>query len=260
MLMHIDTRRFGLIGFPITHSFSPGYFTKKFEEMGLTNCRYDAFPLTSVDLIAKLLTDIPTLEGLNVTIPYKSQVIPYLHEISEEAAAIGAVNVIKIRNGKLTGYNSDVYGFEKSLLKFLPNPLPVGLKALVLGTGGAAKAVQFCLKKLGIPYKPVSRQPGTDALSYGEISPSIFESHQLVINTTPLGMAPNLDAAPPIPYELVTPHHYFYDLIYNPEKTQFLAFAEASGGHVHNGLAMLYLQAERAWEIWNSPKALAQNP
>lgn len=227
----------------------------------MKNCRYDAFPLTSIDLLENLLAEeIPALEGLNVTIPYKTQVIPYLHEVSEEAAAIGAVNVIKIRNGKLTGYNSDVYGFEKSLLKFLPNPFPAGLKGLVLGTGGAAKAVQFCLNKLGIPFQLVSRQAGTATLTYDAITPTIFESHRLIINTTPLGMAPNLDASPPIPYELATPDHFFYDLIYTPEKTQFLAMAEAKGSHIHNGLAMLYLQAERAWEIWNTPDTPAQNP
>ncbi len=244
-------RRFGLIGFPILQSFSPGYFSAKFEKEGLSNCRYDAFPLESIDLLPKLLAEIPELEGLNVTIPYKSQVIPYLHHLSEEAAGIGAVNVIKLKNGQLIGHNSDAVGFEKSLLSFLPNPIPKGLKALVLGTGGASKAVQFVLKKHEIPFQLVARKPSADTILYEEISSTIFETHHLVINTTPLGMAPNINDRPPIPYELVTPDHYFYDLIYNPEKTRFLAQAETTGGKIQNGLSMLYLQAERAWEIWN---------
>lgn len=244
-------RRFGLIGFPISQSFSPGYFTAKFEKEGLENCRYDAFPLGEIRHLPKLLDEVPALEGLNVTIPYKSQVIPFLHQISEEAASIGAVNVIKIMNGQLWGYNSDAFGFEKSLLNFLPTPIPDGLKALVLGTGGASKAVQFVLKKMGIPYQLVSRKPGNDTLVYEAIDPAFFEEHRLIVNTTPLGMSPNINDCPPIPFELATPGHYFYDLIYNPEKTQFLEKAEAKGAKTQNGLSMLYLQAERAWEIWN---------
>ena len=253
------TRRFGLIGFPLAQSFSPGYFSSKFGREGLANCRYDAFPLSSIDQFVKLLDDTPGLEGLNVTIPYKSQVIPYLDELSEEAAYIGAINVIKIKNGHLTGYNSDDYGFEKSLLNFLPSSIPIGLKAQVLGTRGAAKAVQFVLKKLGIPFLFVSRKASDSAIAYEEITPTIFESHQLVVNTTPLGMAPNIEACPSIPYELTTSGHYCYDLVYNPEKTRFLALAEAAGGNIQNGLLMLYLQAEKAWEIWNDPTPPTQN-
>ena len=256
--MSNKTRRFGLIGFPLSHSFSPGYFTAKFEREGITNCRYDAYPLPSLDLLPKLIAENPRLEGLNVTIPYKSEVIPYLHILSEEAAAIGAVNVIKIKNGHLTGYNSDVYGFEKSLLNFLPNPLQPGMKALVLGTGGAAKAVQFVLKKMGIPFLMVSRSPIDGGIVYEEISAEILQAHQLVINTTPLGMTPNLTACPSIPYELATPAHYFYDIVYNPEKTRFLALAEAAGCRIQNGLSMLYLQAERSWEIWNTKSSNPQ--
>ncbi len=244
-------RRFGLIGFPISQSFSPGYFSDKFEKEGLKNCRYDAFPLLSIDLLPKLLNDIPALEGLNVTSPYKSQVIPYLHELSEEAAEIGAVNVIKIENGHMTGYNSDVYGFEKSLLDFLPYSRLLEINALVLGTGGASKATQFVLKKLGIQFQVVSRQSSLTTIAYENISPAIFYAHKLIINATPLGMAPNINDCPPIPYELAGPNHYFFDLIYNPPKTLFLSKAESAGCHIQNGLPMLYLQAERAWEIWN---------
>ena len=217
-LMSTKTRRFGLIGFPLSHSFSPGFFAEKFQKEGLLHCRYDAYPLPSLGLLPKLLADTPGLEGLNVTIPYKSEVIPMLHHLSEEAQSIGAVNVIKIRNGELTGYNSDVYGFEKSLLDFLPAPLPHGLQALVLGTGGAAKAVRFVLGKMGIPFKLVSRNPRPDCLVYEAITPEIFQSHQLIINTTPLGMSPKVNDCPPISYELATREHYFYDLVYNPRK------------------------------------------
>ncbi|MBK9015436.1 MAG: shikimate dehydrogenase [Saprospiraceae bacterium] len=245
------TRRFGIIGFPLSHSFSPGYFAAKFEREESPTAATTPTPYLPLDLLPNLLEAHPGLEGLNVTIPYKSQVIPYLHDCSEEAAAIGAVNVIKIKDGHLTGYNSDVYGFEKSLLNFLPNPLPPGLKAQVLGTGGAAKAVQFVLRKIGIPYLMVSRSPIDGGIVYEEITAEVFQSHHLVINTTPHGMAPNLNTCPPIPYELATPAHYFYDLVYNPEKTRFLALAEAAGCPIQNGLSMLYLQAERTWEIWN---------
>ena len=249
--MKYKPRRFGIIGYPLSHTFSPGYFSAKFEKEGLTDCRYDAFPLSDLDGLGHLLANTLGLEGLNVTIPYKSAVIPYLSALSEEAQAIGAVNVIKIENGSLTGYNSDVYGFEQSLLDFLPSPIPVGMKALVLGTGGAAKAVQFVLKKREIPFLMVSRNPLDEGIVYEEISSEIFQSHQLIINTTPLGMASNLNACPPIPYDLATPNHYFYDLVYHPEKTLFLLKAESAGCSIQNGLPMLYLQAERAWEIWN---------
>ncbi len=243
-------KQFGIIGYPLSHSFSPGYFSAKFEREGLLHCRYDAYPLASIDLLPNLIAEMPNLLGLNVTIPYKTTVIPFLNELSEEASAIGAVNVIKIENGYLIGHNSDVFGFEVSLRNFLPNPLPNGLKALVLGTGGAAKAVQFVLKKMGMPYLLVSRIQSKESVDYQSIDDTIFKSHQLVINTTPLGMSPNIDASPPLPYHLATPDHHFYDLVYNPEKTKFLALAETTGSKTLNGLPMLYLQAERAWEIW----------
>lgn len=244
-------RYFGIIGYPLSHSFSPGYFTAKFEREDIPGCRYDAYPIASIDLLPQLLLQNPALLGLNVTIPYKTAVIPYLDELSEEAAAIGAVNVVKIEDGRLSGHNSDVYGFEVSLRNFLPNPVPAELKALVLGTGGASKAVQFALKKMGIPYLLVSRSPSTESIDYQGVTAEIFASHQLIVNTTPLGMSPKTETCPPLPYELATPAHYFYDLVYNPEKTCFLQFGEATGGKTMNGLPMLYLQAERAWEIWN---------
>lgn len=243
-------RHFGIIGYPLSHSFSPGYFTKKFEREGLVGCRYDAFPLSAIEQLPRLLANNPDIVGLNVTIPYKTTVIPFLDEINEEANAIGAVNVIKIRNGRLIGHNSDVYGFEVSLRNFLPKAIPNDLKALVLGTGGAAKAVQFVLKKMGVPYQLVSRISSAESIDYQLIDATFFHSYRLIINTTPLGMSPNLDTCPELPYHLATPDHYFYDLVYNPEKTKFLALAEVAGGNIQNGLPMLYLQAERAWEIW----------
>lgn len=245
-------KQFGIIGFPLSHSFSPGYFTAKFQREGLPFCRYDAFPLSSIELLPKLLAEHPNLQGLNVTIPYKTAVLPYLNQLSDEAQSIGAVNVINIKNGQLTGYNSDVYGFEKSLRSFLPNPVPHGLKALVLGNGGAARAVHFALRAMGISFQKVTRNDSADCMVYENISAEILHAHHLIINTTPLGMSPDINTCPSIPYEWLTDEHYCYDLVYNPEKTLFLARAESNGAHIQNGLSMLHLQAERAWEIWQS--------
>ncbi len=250
--MSNSTKQFGIIGYPLSHSFSPGFFTEKFQREGLSSHRYDAFPLASIDLLPQMLAEHPGLCGLNVTIPYKTAVIPFLDDLSEEAAAIGAVNVIKIKNGRLTGYNSDVYGFEQSLRAFLPNPIPPGLQALVLGTGGAAKAVCFALRAMGLASQTITRTPTADSLAYENISAEILRNHQLIINTTPLGMHPDVNTCPSIPYELLTDEHYCFDLVYNPEKTLFLERAEANGAHIQNGLSMLHLQAERAWEIWQS--------
>lgn len=250
--MKSNTRLFGIIGYPLSHSFSPGFFASKFEQEGLVHCRYEAFPLPSIDLLPQLLRENPNLEGLNVTIPHKSAVIALLDSLSEEAKAIGAVNVVKIRDGRLYGHNSDVFGFEQSLGNFLPTPIPQGFKALVLGTGGASKAVQFVLKKMEVPFKLVSRIATGCSIDYQLITEELLLSHHLVVNTTPLGMSPQVDTCPPMPYEHLTTSHFLYDLVYNPEKTRFLAQGEARGSKVLNGLPMLYLQAEKAWEIWNS--------
>ncbi|MBK8564747.1 MAG: shikimate dehydrogenase [Saprospiraceae bacterium] len=245
-------RLFGIIGYPLSHSFSPGFFAKKFSKEGLDNCRYDAFPLPSIDLLPQLLTNNPNLEGLNVTIPYKSAVIPYLDSMSDEAQAIGAVNVLKIKDGKLIGHNSDVFGFEHSLRNFLPDPVQEKLHALVLGTGGASKAVQFVLRKMDLPFLLVSRNFSAESIDYESVTEEVMQSHQLVINTTPLGMSPIVDTCPLLPYQQLTPSHHLYDLVYNPEKTKFLALGESNGSKILNGLPMLYLQAEKAWEIWNA--------
>ena len=243
---------FGLIGYPLSHSFSKQYFTKKFRKESIPNTAYELFPLTTIDELPVLLQQYPSLHGLNVTIPYKEQVLEYLDEVDVSAEKVGAVNTIHIRAGKIIGFNTDVYGFEQSLVNWIEiaESAPPH-KALILGSGGAAKAVAYVLRKLGIPFQIVSRTPGQGQLSYASISPEVYASHKLIVNTTPLGMFPLLDACPAINFEAIGPQHFLYDLIYNPEKTVFLSEGERKGGHIKNGLEMLHLQAERAWEIWS---------
>lgn len=250
--MYHPHRQFGLIGFPLSHSFSPGYFANKFKQLGLKNCSYGLFPLQTIEELPTLLSNRPFLEGLNVTIPYKSAVIPFLDELDPQANMVGAVNCIQIEKGKRKGFNTDVYGFELSLRQFLPDPMPIGLSALVLGTGGAAKSAWYVLQKLGIPYNMVSRQRGPGILAYPDITADLFSRSRLIVNTTPLGMSPRLDECPPLPYHAISSEHFFFDLIYNPETTMFLKKAIHAGANTQNGLSMLHLQAERAWEIWNS--------
>jgi shikimate dehydrogenase len=246
----MNERIYGLIGFPVSHSFSKKYFSEKFLKEGLSNCFYELFPLPNVADLPGLMAANPRLQGLNVTIPHKESVMSCLDEIDDEARKIGAVNVIKIRDGKLKGYNTDVYGFEKSLFGFL-TPFPADLEALVLGTGGASKAVVFVLEKRSIPYHQVSRSGRAGILSYEDITAETLATHRLIINTTPVGMYPAVDNCPAIPYEATGKEHWFYDLVYNPEDTLFLRKAAARGARTCHGLAMLHLQAERAWEIWN---------
>jgi len=240
-------RKFGLIGYPLSHSFSPGYFAEKFKNLDITDAEYKLYPISDISEFEGLKNK--GMNGINVTIPYKEQVIPYLDELSPEAEAIGAVNVIHFTNGKLKGYNSDTYGFQYSL-----EPLWEGTsmpeKALVLGTGGAAKAVWYVLDTLGIDYKKVSRSSGD--IIYQDLDKEIMESHHLIINTTPLGMAPKIDTCPDLPYEFIGANHMCFDLIYNPAKTLFLRKASDNGARIMNGLRMLELQAERSWDIWNN--------
>lgn len=239
-------RRFGLIGFPLSHSFSPGYFAEKFKKEGITDCDYKSYPISKIYELDGLITE--DLVGLNVTIPYKEQVIPYMTVVSDAVRAIGAVNTIVNKNGKLFGYNSDVVGFQLSLEKWITKgSLPQ--KALILGSGGAAKAVGYVFHKLGIQYQIVSRKSGF--LNYEEISKDILQEHTLIVNTTPLGMSPITESCPDIVYEHLTDEHYCYDLIYNPEKTLFLQKAEKHGASIKNGYEMLILQAEESWRIWN---------
>jgi len=240
---------YGLIGYPLSHSFSKGFFAEKFAREGIRDCMYESFPIPEIGELPALIAQYPDLQGLNVTIPYKQVVMPYLDEMSPAAAQIGAVNCIRFKDGRKTGYNTDAIGFRRSLEPLLKS---YHNKALVLGTGGAAKAVQYVLENLNIPYKLVSRKASADSVSYEQLDASIMASHTLIINTTPLGMYPNVDAAPALPYELLTDKHLLYDLIYNPAVTAFLQQGADRGATIKNGHEMLILQAEASWEIWNN--------
>jgi shikimate dehydrogenase len=245
-------KKFGLIGAAVSHSFSKSYFDEKFFRDGLRDYHYDLYPLGSIDELKKLLKENPDLCGLNVTIPYKEKVIKLLTDIDPAAKRIGAVNVIKIKDGKLTGFNTDSDAFRETLEKWFPNPS--GSKALILGTGGSSKAVQEALKKLEISFETVSREKGNGNYTYSDLEKNakVLAGVNLVINTTPLGMTPNTNEVPPIDYEQITPNHFVYDLIYNPARTMFLQKAEMRGAVVRNGLEMLHIQAEKAWTIWNN--------
>ncbi|MDF2384322.1 hypothetical protein JMG10_22820 [Nostoc ellipsosporum NOK] len=243
-------RLFGLIGYPLVQSFSRKFFLEKFAREGLTDCGFENFSIPSITGVEEILRSHPSLEGLAVTIPYKQQVISYLHDSSGIPEGLNACNCIRIRNGKLSGFNTDYIGFEKS---FVPLLQPHHKKALVLGNGGATEAVLFVLRAHGIAYNIVSRQlHGHSSLTYAQLNDEIVKAHTVVINTTPLGMYPDSDSYPDIPYEAVTPSHYFYDLVYNPAKTMFLQKAEERGAVICNGADMLVLQAEENWRIWNS--------
>ena len=243
-------KTFGLIGYPLTHSFSKKYFTDKFKEEGLSDCVYENFPIEKIESVNEIFRLHPTLVGLNVTIPYKEKVIPYLDAANEIVKETGACNCIKIQRGKKIGFNTDVMGFGESLDAKLKDS---HRHALVLGTGGAAKAVQYALKQRNISFAQVSRTPTTpDVISYQDIDKSLLETHTLIVNTTPLGMYPNVDVAPPIPYQYLTPAHYLFDLVYNPDETKFLQKGKTMGATVENGRDMLRIQADASWEIWNS--------
>ncbi len=246
-------RTFGLIGFPLSHSFSKKFFSEKFEKEQITDCGYDLFPIEKAESILTLISQNPSLCGLNVTIPHKVAVLPFMSELDAAAAEIGAVNCIEIRteNNKalLKGYNTDAYGFEESLKPLLEKQHQ---KALVFGNGGAAKAVKYVLKQLGIPYLVVVRKQTENTVLYENITADLLMEYTLLINTTPLGMSPHLESYPQIPYQYLTEQHLAYDLVYNPEETVFLNKAKQQGAKIKNGLEMLYLQAERSWYIWNA--------
>jgi shikimate dehydrogenase len=245
----MSRRQFGLIGRNISYSFSKKYFTEKFALGHLIDCSYENFDLQSIEEFPALISGNPDLKGLNVTIPYKEAVIPYLSKLSKTAAQIGAVNVIRFtKKGKLKGYNSDYYGFMKSLKPLLQ---PHHKKALILGTGGAAKAVAFALDQLGILHTYVSREEKEGMIDYDRINATTFDNYHIIINCTPLGTSPDTKTFPLIPYTFFTEKHIAFDLIYNPEETQFLKKAEKKGAVTKNGYEMLELQAEKAWKIWN---------
>lgn len=248
--MKKNTRQFGLIGKSLKHSFSPKYFAAKFEREGIKNTHYQAFELTEIGAFLQLQQDYPNLAGLNVTIPYKEEIIPYLDQLAPTAEAIGAVNTIQFKNNQLIGHNTDLIGFQKSLMELLNGSIPK--QALILGTGGAAKAVAYSLDQLAIPYKYVSRKPTANQLSYADLNTEVIAKHHLIINTTPLGMYPYIDTAPELAYEGLSAAHFCYDVVYNPEETLFLQKAKTQSAKYCNGLAMLHGQAEAAWEIWNT--------
>lgn len=245
---------YGLIGYPLGHSFSKKYFTEKFAALNL-NESYELFPIENIDLLLPLISENPELCGLNVTIPYKEKVFKYLSSISDAAKNIGAVNVISISHNNdgtisLLGDNSDWKGFAESLKPFLN---PEIKSALILGTGGAAKAVRYALSRLGIKTTSVSRTPTSEnEIAYSDLSPEIMKANKLIVNTTPLGMHPNTDTCPEIPYILLSPQHLCFDLVYNPEITEFMKRSAENGATVKNGLEMLHNQADIAWEIWKT--------
>lgn len=245
-----NKKRFGLLGKNISYSFSKGYFTEKFEAAALSNCTYENFDLQTISEFETLIKDNhEELAGINVTIPYKEAVIPFLDKLSKKAKLIGAVNTIKFtRSGKLKGYNTDYYGFKKAIKPLLADHHK---KALILGTGGASKGVCFALDELGITYTFVSRIKNENTISYEDLDQEVFTTHTIVINATPVGTSPDILAYPAIPYEFFTTQHIAFDLIYNPAITQFLSKASAKGAQTKNGYDMLVYQAEKAWKIWS---------
>ncbi|MFN4083274.1 MAG: shikimate dehydrogenase family protein [Bacteroidia bacterium] len=243
----MNNKVFGLIGFPLKNSFSKDYFNKKFATLNLPYI-YKNFEHSTIEDITQLLKAEPNLKGLNITIPYKEKVLKYLDEIDNAALQIGAVNCVKISNGKLKGYNTDVIGFSQSFVGWAEPALKNTSKALILGRGGAAKAVAFALKQLKVECTFVSRN---GSLTYNNLNEDIISSHNIIINCTPVGMYPNIDDCLNLPYNKLTTKHYCYDLIYLPEETLFLKKAKQQGAKTKNGLEMLHLQAEAAWNIWN---------
>ncbi|MFN0255236.1 shikimate dehydrogenase family protein [Pedobacter ureilyticus] len=245
-------RTFGLIGFPLSASFSKQFFADKFKAEGITDCRYELHPIPQAKELLDLIEADPLLCGINVTIPHKVNVLPFLTELDDASEKIGAVNCIAIdQSGEkphLKGYNTDVYGFEESLKPLLK---PHHTKALIFGDGGAAKAVKYVFNQLNIPFISVVRNAQPDAVLYSSVTKEVLDEYTILVNTTPLGMYPNVDSFPPIPYQHLNEKHLAYDLVYNPEETAFLTKVKAQGGTIKNGLEMLHLQAERSWDIWN---------
>ena len=239
--------KYGIIGFPLGHSFSRGFFTEKFAKEGI-NAQYLNFEIPNVAMLGEVLSHNPELRGLNVTLPYKQAVLPMLHELSDEAKEIGAVNVIRVRDGRLKGFNSDIIGFSESIKPLLQ---PHHTKALILGTGGASRAIRVGLSRLGVEWTYVSRSPQEGILTYADLTPEVMAEYTIIVNCSPVGMFPNVDHAPDIPYEHLTAKHLLFDLVYNPEDTRFMKKGREHGAVVKNGLEMLHLQAVAAWGFWN---------
>jgi len=250
-----EIKQYGLLGYPLSHSFSKGYFTEKFRKEGIAAV-YENFALPSILEFPSLILSSPQLVGLNVTIPYKQAVMTYLDALDPEAEAVGAVNVIRIERlvGQkpfLTGYNSDLVGFRESIRPLVSTIGNLSLKALVLGTGGASKAILYGLHQLGVESQLVSRRSAPGQITYEDLTAAHYKDFRIIVNTTPLGMSPNIDTCPPLDYSLIDSGHLLFDAVYNPEKTLFLQKGEAQGATIKNGLEMLHLQAEAAWDIWN---------
>lgn len=239
--------KYGIIGYPLGHSFSRGFFTEKFARESI-DAQYLNFEIPDVAMLSDVLRDNPELRGLNVTLPHKQAVIPLLDEMSEEAMEIGAVNVIRVRNGKLKGFNSDIIGFTNSIKPLLQ---PHHRKALILGTGGASRAIRVGLNRLGIEWTYVSRSPRDGMVTYEDITAETLQEYTVIVNCSPVGMFPKVDAAPAIPYELLSPQHLLFDCVYNPEETLFMKKGRKQGATVKNGLEMLHLQAIASWNFWN---------
>lgn len=245
-------KRLGLIGKSLKHSFSKSYFSNKFDKENITDISYDLHELTEISEFENLISSNPLL-GLNVTIPYKTLVLDYVDELSTEVQDLQAANTLLIKDNKIKAFNTDIIGFEQSLVGL---PIDSSKKALILGTGGAAKAVEYVLKKLDFQVQKISRKKSEMSLSYGEIDKNLMEETSLIVNTSPLGMYPETDSYPDIPYSLLTENHFCYDLVYNPETTEFLRKSEEQNAMVKNGLEMLVLQAEASWNIWKRAHGL----
>lgn len=239
--------KYGIIGNPLGHSFSKGFFTEKFAKEGI-DAQYLNFQIPEIGKLTDVLKENPELRGINVTLPYKTEVIPFLDELSDEAREIGAVNVVQIRNGHLKGFNSDIIGFTRSIQPLLK---PLHKKALILGTGGASRAIRVGLTRLGLEWKYVSRTPREGMITYNDITAETLKEYEVIVNCSPVGMFPKVDECPAIPYEFLTADNLLYDLVYNPEDTLFLKRGREQGARGKNGLEMLHLQAIASWEFWN---------
>jgi len=242
---------FGLIGFPLSHSLSKKYFDEKFKAENIENCIFENFEIENINALKNIVQENVFLQGFAVTIPYKQQIIPYLHSISDEVKQINSCNCVKIIDGKLYGYNTDVIGFEKSFISLLQ---PHHTKALLLGNGGAAQAIKFVLKKLNIEFITVSRKADEQnkIIAYQNIHQQLIQEYSVIINTTPLGTYPNSEEYPDIPYQYLTPQHYLFDVVYNPPLTKFLNLGKQQKAITKNGSDMLKIQAEENWKIWNT--------
>lgn len=244
-------RRFGLIGRPLGHSASAAYFAEKFRREGIDDCAYALYELPEIEVLPRLLREVPELAGFNVTIPYKREVVRFLDDLSFDARMIGAVNCVRREpDGRLTGHNTDIVGLRASLDELLEDSVPE--QALVLGTGGASQAVQYALAERNIPFALVSRDPVRGNYTYDDLPCEVVEQSTLIVNATPVGTYPAVDCAPRIPYAYVTPAHRLLDLVYNPPLTQFLDYGRQRGARILNGERMFRAQAEAAWRIWNS--------